>query len=182
MSRFQRPADAPPEDQTQQFEVPEVSDAPVYAPVFPEARGGADEPGYDEPGYEPLEWEPREPPRPVGERFAEFRRRVTRTLHSFDRDQVDEPADDEPEAIEDEPAYEAVPAYEAAPAHEVVAEVPADAGVVELYQIGAVEQDFTDFDPARRVRNQPQHRQCGDALAAARLADDRQRLAGIDMK
>ena len=124
MSRFQRPADAPPEDQTQQFEVPAVSDAPVYAPVVPEATGGPEEPGYDEPGYEPLEWEPREPPRPVGERFAEFRLRVTRTLHSFDRDQVDEPADDEPEAIEDEPAYEAVPAYEAAPAHEVVAEVP----------------------------------------------------------
>lgn len=124
MSRFQRPADAPPEDQTEQFEVPEVSDAPVYAPVLPEATGGPEEPGYDEPDYEPLEWEPREPPRPVGERFAEFRLRVTRALHGFERgrvdecSRVDEPADDEPAAIEDERAYDP------APAHEVVAEVP----------------------------------------------------------
>lgn len=118
MSRFQRPADAPPEDQTQQFEVPEVSDAPVYAPVAPEATDGPEESEFDPPGYEPRDWEPREAPRPVGERFAEFRQRVTRALHGFDRGRVDEQPDDEPAAIEDEPAYEATPP------HEVVAEVP----------------------------------------------------------
>jgi hypothetical protein len=45
-------------------------------------------------------------------------------------------------------------------------------------QILALEQDASIRDPAGRIGNQAQHRQGGDALAAAGLADDAQHLAG----
>jgi hypothetical protein len=57
-----------------------------------------------------------------------------------------------------------------------------NAGIVELHKVDAVEQNFAALDPAGRVRDQPQHRQRGDAFAGPRFADDRQRFAGIDVE
>ena len=65
---------------------------------------------------------------------------------------------------------------------DLVAAHRADAGIVELQQIDTVEQDFAALDPARRVRDQPQHRQRGDAFAGSGLAHNRERLAGIEME
>jgi hypothetical protein len=113
MRRFQRHADPPPGDQTEQFEIPtegeqsELTQAPVFGPL---------EPGQlevDPAEYEPMEWHQHESPRPVGERFADFRHRVTRALQSFDRGRVQEHA-------EQDAAANLAPE----PASEVVAEVP----------------------------------------------------------
>ena len=51
---------------------------------------------------------------------------------------------------------------------------------LEAEQVGAFERHRAADDPARRVRHQPHDRQRGHALAAAGLADDRQRLARGD--
>jgi len=42
--------------------------------------------------------------------------------------------------------------------------------------VDAVEQDLAALDPARWIRNQPKHRQRGDAFAGTGFADDRKRL------
>ena len=49
-------------------------------------------------------------------------------------------------------------------------------------QVAAPEQDPAADDPAGRLRHELENRQRRDALAAARLADDRERLAGIDLE
>ena len=49
--------------------------------------------------------------------------------------------------------------------------------LVERQQVDAGERDRAADDAAGRIRQQPQQRKRGDALAAARFADDRQRLA-----
>src|SRR5215213_6831305 len=53
-------------------------------------------------------------------------------------------------------------------------------GLGEAEQIGAFQRHRAADHPAGRVRHQPHHRQRGHALAAAGLADDRQRLAAAD--
>ena len=55
-------------------------------------------------------------------------------------------------------------------------------GIAEFQQVGAFEGDRAADDAAGRVGHQPHDRQRADALAAAGFADDRQRLAAIDMK
>ena len=49
-------------------------------------------------------------------------------------------------------------------------------------QVAALELDAAALDARRRHRQQAQDRHRGHALAAARLADDRQRLAGGDLE
>ena len=49
-----------------------------------------------------------------------------------------------------------------------------------LQQIGAVEADRAGCDPARGRGNQTHDRQRGDALAAARFADEPERASGLE--
>ena len=49
-------------------------------------------------------------------------------------------------------------------------------------QLAALEADRAAGDAARRLRHQAHDRQRGDALAAARFADDRERAAGLDRR
>ena len=63
---------------------------------------------------------------------------------------------------------------------DAVAADRAHLGLVEAEQVGAFERHAAADDPARRIRHQPHDRQRGDALAAAGLADDRQRLAAAN--
>ena len=49
----------------------------------------------------------------------------------------------------------------------------------QLEQIGALEPDLAAGDAARRPRHESHDRQCGDALAAAGLADDAERAARL---
>jgi hypothetical protein len=53
--------------------------------------------------------------------------------------------------------------------------------VAELEQIASLEADLAVDDPSRWVGDQPQHRHRSDRLAAARLADDGDRLALVDI-
>src|SRR5204862_321476 len=52
----------------------------------------------------------------------------------------------------------------------------------ELEEVAAGEADRTGDDAARRRGDEAQHRQGGDALPATGLPDDRQGLAGHDVK
>src|SRR5262249_40677864 len=54
--------------------------------------------------------------------------------------------------------------------------------LVEREQVGAGELDRAGDDEAGWIGHEPHERERGDALAAARLADDRQRLAGPERK
>ena len=63
---------------------------------------------------------------------------------------------------------------------DAVAADRAHLGLVEAEQVGAFEHHGAADDPARRIGHQPHDRQRGHALAAAGLADDRQRLAAAD--
>ena len=49
-------------------------------------------------------------------------------------------------------------------------------------QILAVEDDFAGDDASGRRRDQPHDRQVGDRLAGARLADDAERLAAVQLE
>ena len=48
-------------------------------------------------------------------------------------------------------------------------------------QVAALEDRFAAHDPAGRLRDQPEHREHGHALARARLADDAEHLAGEEV-
>ena len=52
----------------------------------------------------------------------------------------------------------------------------------QLQQIAPAEQDLAADDPARRVGNEPQDAERGDALAGARLADEAEHLARQDVE
>ena len=62
----------------------------------------------------------------------------------------------------------------------VAADVP-DLVLVHLEEVFALEEDLAADDLARRVRDQPQDRERADALAAAALADEAERLARLDV-
>jgi len=57
----------------------------------------------------------------------------------------------------------------------------ADAGIVELQQVDAV-RTGSAISPGGRGSGSGAARQCGDAFGRTRIADDRERLAGIDME
>ena len=65
---------------------------------------------------------------------------------------------------------------------DVVAAHRAHLRLVELREIAAVELDRAGDNPTRRIGNEPQHGERGDALAAAGFADNRQRLARTQRK
>ena len=65
---------------------------------------------------------------------------------------------------------------------DVVAAHVAHLGFAEREQVAPGESDRTRYDAARRRWHEAQHRERGDTLAAAGLADDRQGLAGHDME
>src|SRR6266540_5376520 len=63
----------------------------------------------------------------------------------------------------------------------VVAAHPADRPLRQLEQVASLEDRLAADDLAGRLRNQPEKRHRADALARARLTDDPERLARIDV-
>ncbi len=59
----------------------------------------------------------------------------------------------------------------------LAADACASRAAPSVEQIASLEHDAAADDPARRLASRPQDRQRGDALAAARFADDAERLA-----
>ena len=53
---------------------------------------------------------------------------------------------------------------------------------LELEEVGRLEQDLAAHDVAGRLREEAQDRERRDALAAARLADDPDRLVGREVE
>ena len=63
---------------------------------------------------------------------------------------------------------------------DAVAPQSAHLGLLELEEVGPFEQDLAGGDAAGRLRHEAHDRQRGDALAAARLADDAKRAPRLE--